>query len=79
VTPEVTTKATKSRKIEGADDEDDDAFQTVGKGGRVLQFTSENVFKELQHVQEARGKKVIVILGSRFHVVDISHLEHRQD
>ena len=30
----------------------------MGKGGRVLQFTSENVFKELQHIQEARGKKV---------------------
>lgn len=58
VAPEVTTKATKSRKTEGdVDDEDDDAFQTVGKGGRVLQFTSENIFKELQLIQEARGKK----------------------
>jgi len=70
------TKPTKTRKVEGADDEDDDSFQTVGKGGRVLQFTSENIFKELQHVQEARGKKVIVKLCGYSHIVNIGHLEH---
>ncbi|KXN90912.1 Eukaryotic translation initiation factor 3 subunit C [Leucoagaricus sp. SymC.cos] len=37
--------------------EDDEEFATVGKGGRVMQFTSEGVLKNLQAVQEARGKK----------------------
>ncbi|KDR75447.1 hypothetical protein GALMADRAFT_249506 [Galerina marginata CBS 339.88] len=34
-----------------------DEFTTVGKGGKVMQFTSESIFKDLQAVQEARGKK----------------------
>lgn len=38
--------------------EDDEEFATVGKGGRIMQFTSEGVLKNLQAVQEARGKKV---------------------
>ncbi|KAG5643610.1 hypothetical protein DXG03_000618 [Asterophora parasitica] len=35
----------------------DDEFTTVGKGGKVVQYTSEGIFKNLQAVQEARGKK----------------------
>jgi len=38
--------------------EDEDAFATVGKGGRVIQISAEGVLKTLQAVQEARGKKV---------------------
>ncbi|KIL68985.1 hypothetical protein M378DRAFT_8398 [Amanita muscaria Koide BX008] len=34
-----------------------DEFTTVGKGGKVVQFTSEGLFKSLQALQEARGKK----------------------
>ncbi|KAG6820996.1 hypothetical protein H0H93_008625 [Arthromyces matolae] len=34
-----------------------DDFTTVGKGGKAMQFTSEGIFKNLQTVQEARGKK----------------------
>ncbi|RDB16856.1 Eukaryotic translation initiation factor 3 subunit C [Hypsizygus marmoreus] len=41
----------------GAGDEEANDFTTVGKGGRVLQFTPEGIFKNLQAVQEARGKK----------------------
>lgn len=35
-----------------------DAFTTVGKGGKTMQFTADSIFKNLQMVQEARGKKV---------------------
>ncbi len=42
-----------------ADGEIIDDFTTVGKGGKTMQFTSESIFKNLQAVQEARGKKVI--------------------
>lgn len=38
--------------------EDDEEFATVGRGGRVMQFTADSVLKNLQAVQEARGKKV---------------------
>lgn len=41
------------------DDTAVEEFTTVGKGGRGVQFTSEGIFKNLQAVQEARGKKVI--------------------
>lgn len=30
----------------------------MGKGGKVMQFTADGIFKNLQLVQEARGKKV---------------------
>ncbi|KAK7035256.1 Translation initiation factor 3 subunit c [Paramarasmius palmivorus] len=35
----------------------DDGFQSVGKGGKTMQLTTEGIFKSLQVVQEARGKK----------------------
>lgn len=48
-------KAKKGKKAEaGSDDEE---FTTVGKGGKTIQFTPESIFKNLQAVQEARGKK----------------------
>ncbi|KAJ7901730.1 eukaryotic translation initiation factor 3 subunit 8 N-terminus-domain-containing protein [Mycena olivaceomarginata] len=37
--------------------EDDDGFKSVGKGGKTMQFSSEVILKNLQAVQEARGKK----------------------
>lgn len=40
-------------------EEEDDEFTTVGKGGKGMQFTPEGIFKNLQVVQDARGKKVI--------------------
>jgi hypothetical protein len=36
----------------------DEEFTTVGKGGKAMAFTPETIFKNLQAVQEARGKKV---------------------
>ncbi len=42
-----------------AEGEADDDFTTVGKGGKSMLFTSESIYKNLQAVQEARGKKVI--------------------
>ncbi|TFK75262.1 hypothetical protein BDN72DRAFT_508244 [Pluteus cervinus] len=32
-------------------------FTTVGRGGRAMQFTSDSIFKHLQAVRDARGKK----------------------
>ncbi|CCG83090.1 Eukaryotic translation initiation factor 3 subunit C [Taphrina deformans PYCC 5710] len=40
-----------------ADLEEDDGFATVGKGGKVLEYSPESIFKHLQAVFEARGKK----------------------
>ncbi|KAF9047253.1 eukaryotic translation initiation factor 3 domain-containing protein [Panaeolus papilionaceus] len=34
-----------------------DEFTTVGRGGKSVQYTPEHIFKHLQAVQEARGKK----------------------
>ncbi|KAI8993922.1 eukaryotic translation initiation factor 3 subunit 8 [Trametes punicea] len=49
-------KAKRARKAE-EEDEEDEEFTTVGKGGKGIQFTPENIFKNLQVVQENRGKK----------------------
>ena len=37
---------------------DEPEFTTVGRGGRAMQFTSDSIFKHLQAVRDARGKKV---------------------
>lgn len=52
VRPEIVKK---SVTVEG-DDEDD--FTHVGKGGKATQYTAEGIYKHLQAIQEARGKKV---------------------
>jgi translation initiation factor 3 subunit C len=52
--PAVTTT---TRTATGAANETDE-FTTVGKGGKAQAYTSESIFKDLQAVQEARGKKV---------------------
>jgi len=41
----------------GEDEEDGAGFETVGKGGRALQFTPESIFKHLRTILESRGKK----------------------
>ncbi|KAH9985969.1 eukaryotic translation initiation factor 3 subunit 8 [Russula compacta] len=51
VRPEV---ARKPATVEGEDEED---FTHVGKGGKAIQYTSEGIYKNLQAIQEARGKK----------------------
>jgi hypothetical protein len=34
----------------------------VGKGGKAMHFSVESIFKNLQQVQEARGKKVATLI-----------------
>ncbi|KAH9485328.1 Eukaryotic translation initiation factor 3 subunit C [Psilocybe cubensis] len=46
-----------ARTAAGATSDQVDEFTTVGKGGKAQQYTSESIFKDLQAVQEARGKK----------------------
>ena len=41
-----------------SDEEEEGEFATVGKGGKAMTFTPDSIFKNLQLVQEARGKKV---------------------
>ena len=62
-----TVVATKPKKVKiagEADEADDEDFTTVGKGGKAMVFTSESIFQNLQLIQEARGKKVLVIFVS---------------
>jgi translation initiation factor 3 subunit C len=57
------SKPKKAKKTTALDSDDevaeavDDQFTTVGKGGKAMQFTPDAIFKTLQLVQEARGKK----------------------
>ncbi|KAG7446402.1 eukaryotic translation initiation factor 3 subunit 8 [Guyanagaster necrorhizus] len=55
--PPVSGTARSTSRSVDADGEVIDDFTTVGKGGKSMQFTSESIFKNLQAVQEARGKK----------------------
>ncbi len=52
VRPETVNKSV----IVEAEGEDD--FTHVGKGGKATQYTAEGIYKNLQAIQEARGKKV---------------------
>jgi len=47
----------KSVTVEGEGEGEDD-FTHVGKGGKATQYTAEGIYKNLQAIQEARGKKV---------------------
>lgn len=60
------------RTAEGEDEESQvDEYTTVGKGGKAMQFTPEGIFKNLQLVQEARGKKVntLCCFHRRIHLI----------
>ncbi|KAL1742068.1 eukaryotic translation initiation factor 3 subunit 8 N-terminus-domain-containing protein [Schizophyllum fasciatum] len=47
-----------ARVVKAADaEEEDDGFTEVGKGGKGMQYSPETIFKNLQAIQEARGKK----------------------
>lgn len=54
---EASKPSSKASKGVSIDAEDDDGFATVGKGGKVLEYSVESIFKHLQAVFEARGKK----------------------
>lgn len=47
-----------TRGAAGGDQAGTDEFTTVGRSGRAMLFTPESIFKNLQAIQEARGKKV---------------------
>ena len=47
----------KSIAVEGEGEGEDD-FTHVGKGGKATLYTAESIYKNLQAIQEARGKKV---------------------
>lgn len=51
------TKKPKSVFIDGIDAGDDEGFETVGRGGKTLQYTPESIFKHLRTIIESRGKK----------------------
>ncbi|KAI0823390.1 eukaryotic translation initiation factor 3 subunit 8 [Trametes gibbosa] len=59
VAPEITPTPVRTRKPKRDldKDEEDDDFTTVTKGGKGITFSAENIFKNLQVVQENRGKK----------------------
>lgn len=42
---------------DGTEPGDDEGFETVGRGGKTLQYTSESIFKHLRSIVESRGKK----------------------
>ena len=58
-----TPAAPKPKKVKKVEESEDDDFTTVGKGGKGMQFTPEGIFKNLQVVQDARGKKVSISLS----------------
>lgn len=51
------TKKPKSVYIDGINAGDDEGFETVGRGGKTLQYTPESIFKHLRTIVESRGKK----------------------
>lgn len=57
VAPEVPNATSTRRAAAPRGDDETDEFTTVGRGGRAMQFTADGIFKHLQAVQEARGKK----------------------
>lgn len=67
VRPEVVRKPV---GVEGEGDDDDD-FTHVGKGGKATTYTSEGIYKHLQAIHEARGKKVRLESWSACHHIDV--------
>jgi translation initiation factor 3 subunit C len=54
--PEV--RRERQRAVGSDDEEGGQDFTQVGRGGRAMHFTADGIYKNLQLVQEARGKKV---------------------
>lgn len=57
VTQVIKTKKPKSVLLDGVDAGDDEGFETVGRGGKTLQYTPESILKHLRSIVESRGKK----------------------
>ncbi|CAG8602823.1 14158_t:CDS:10 [Rhizophagus irregularis] len=47
----------KDDSLQSTDALDDEGFEQVGKGNRPIEYTSDNLFKKLREILEARGKK----------------------
>ncbi|KIY44324.1 eukaryotic translation initiation factor 3 subunit 8 [Fistulina hepatica ATCC 64428] len=50
--------------------EDADDFQTVGKGGKSVAYTSESILKNLQAINEARGKKACYAISEQIKTLE---------
>ncbi|CAK7265932.1 Translation initiation factor 3 subunit c [Sporothrix epigloea] len=58
VRPRKTTATVSFAPDTAEGDDDDEGFSTVvGKGGRIIQFAPEGIFKQLRTIVESRGKK----------------------
>ncbi|KAH9958163.1 eukaryotic translation initiation factor 3 subunit 8 [Lactifluus volemus] len=55
--PQVQARPEVVRRPAGVEGEDTEEFTQIGKGGKPTQYTSEGIYKSLQAIQEARGKK----------------------
>ncbi len=57
VAPVEKSKKPRLSFADGIDPGDDEGFETVGRGGKTLQYTPESIFKHLRSIVESRGKK----------------------
>ncbi|GAA96996.1 uncharacterized protein L969DRAFT_90404 [Mixia osmundae IAM 14324] len=55
--PEQKTKKKRAKKTSVLEEGEGADFTTVGKGGKATIYTTDNIFKSLQELLEARGKK----------------------
>ncbi|QRV94424.1 eukaryotic translation initiation factor 3 subunit 8 [Ceratobasidium sp. AG-Ba] len=59
--PKKTVRVKRDEDEEGegeeGEDEADDTFKTVGRAGKTMTFSTEALYKNLQEIQEARGRK----------------------
>lgn len=53
----IKVKKPKTSYLDGLDAGDDEGFETVGRGGKTLQYTPESILKHLRSIVESRGKK----------------------
>lgn len=53
----VKTRRPRTSNLEGLAVGDDEGFETVGRGGKTLQYTAESILKHLRSIVESRGKK----------------------
>lgn len=53
----IKTKKPKASYLESLEAGDDEGFETVGRGGKTLQYTPESILKHLRSIVESRGKK----------------------
>lgn len=63
--PEIAPKAKKLKKPELPDADEGDGFATVGKGGKIYGLGAGDIYKSLAAIQEARGKKVGLLISVR--------------